>query len=95
MKEQIRVHILSFPVYESYYSRNKTKQQYLGSELNINKMYNFYKIKCEEEGLEGSEIAKSWIYHHVFKTEFNLRFKQPSNDTCDMCDNLNMALKEC
>lgn len=75
VKNQICAHIRSFPTYESHYSRNKTKKQYLGCELNIYKMYNLYKIKCEEEGLQKSEIAKSWLHRHVFKTKFNLGFK--------------------
>ncbi|KAJ8949763.1 hypothetical protein NQ314_008116 [Rhamnusium bicolor] len=58
-------------------------------------MYNLYKIKFDEEGLPKNETGKSWVYHEIFKTEFNLGFNVPSNDTCDVCDNLRMILQEC
>lgn len=48
----------------------------------------------EEEGLQNNEIAICWVYCHVCKTDFNLGFKLSSNDTCDMCDTLKMALQE-
>lgn len=94
IKSGIRSHIQSFAVYESHYTRNRTKKQYLGSELNIEKMYNLYKKQCEENGLEKKDIAKPWIYRNIFKTEFNLGFKMPSNDTCDTCDNLKLSEQE-
>nr|CAH7713317.1 unnamed protein product [Callosobruchus chinensis] len=40
---------MSFPTYESHYSRAKTASKYLGSGLNISIMYRLYKEKCVEE----------------------------------------------
>ncbi|CAH1109858.1 unnamed protein product [Psylliodes chrysocephalus] len=76
IKEGIRTQIRSFPVYETHYSREKIKKRkYLGSELNTNKIFSLYKLKYEEEGLPKSQIAKPWVYCHIFNTEFNLGFK--------------------
>lgn len=48
-------------------------------------MFELYKEKCEQEG---SEPVKEKMYYHVFSTNFNLHFKPPANDTCQLCDNL-------
>lgn len=37
--EPIKNHTLKFPVYESHYSRERTKRKYLGNHLNISTIY--------------------------------------------------------
>lgn len=41
---------------------------------------------CAEENIPEENIAKAWLYRHIFNTEFNLGFNPPANDTCDDCD---------
>ncbi|CAG9562635.1 unnamed protein product [Danaus chrysippus] len=41
---------------------------------------------CTEEGIPKENMAKAWLYRHIFNTEFNLGFNPPANDTCDDCD---------
>ncbi|KAJ8932840.1 hypothetical protein NQ314_014399 [Rhamnusium bicolor] len=87
-------HISSFPVYESHYSRARSKRKYLGPELNISLMYKLYVEKCKTDNIEQSVIAKEWHYRKIFNEEFNLSFYNPSNDTCDDCDYFLKVLKE-
>nr|CAH7762218.1 unnamed protein product [Callosobruchus chinensis] len=94
VKQSVKAHIMSFPTYESHYSRAKTTSKYLGPELNISIMYRLYKEKCVEEQVPDNMIAKPWLYSKIFNEQFNLRFYQPSTDTCDDCDYYIKALKE-
>ena len=94
VRESVFAHISSFPVYESHYSREKTKRKYLGPELNINVMYKLYLEKCNEAKMHDKVIAKAWLYRKIFNENFNLSFYQPSNDTCDDCDCFTKQLKE-
>lgn len=92
---RVRLHITSFPSYESHYSRNKSSKKYLGPELNKEKMYKLYLAKCEEDKVPKASIAKKWAYKNILKSEFNLSFKTPSADTCDSCDKFIVQLKDC
>ncbi|KAF2887909.1 hypothetical protein ILUMI_18264, partial [Ignelater luminosus] len=93
-RNKIREHIAKFPVIESHYSRGKTKRQYLGNDLNIARMYQLFKEDCQNQGMRNDDISKQWLYAHIFNTEFNLGFKPPATDTCDMCDEYQILLKE-
>ncbi|CAF4946988.1 unnamed protein product [Pieris macdunnoughi] len=86
IKESIRNHIDMIPKYESHYSRNRTKRLYLGSHLNIEKLYALYVEFCAEKNIPKENVAKAWLYRHIFKNEYNLGFNPPANDTCDDCD---------
>lgn len=90
----VRAHIKSFPSYESHYSREKSKRHYLGPELSIEKMYRLYLAKCEEDRIPKQQTSKLWVYKKCFNTEFNLSFKKPSADTCDICDSFTLKLKD-
>nr|CAH7736374.1 unnamed protein product [Callosobruchus chinensis] len=90
----VRAHIKSFPCYKSHYTRQKSGRQYLGPELNIQKMYKLYSAKCQQYNIPNEHIAKLWIYRKIFNTEFNLAFKKPSADTCDKCDSFTVKLKD-
>ncbi|CAG9762289.1 unnamed protein product [Ceutorhynchus assimilis] len=89
----IKEHISKFPCIESHYSRNKTQKKYLGSHLNISKMYELFFEECRNQ-IPREEIPKKWLYADIFNTEFNLSFKEPNNDTCDACDEFIIKLKE-
>lgn len=90
MCQQIRKHILKYPAYESHYSRERTEKKYLGSHLNISKMYSLYVEECLENNVA---YAKKWLFHKIFNENFNLSFTLPDNDTCDVCDKNLTAMK--
>lgn len=94
VRNRIRNHIMSFPCSESHYSRNRSAKKYLGCHLNISRMYELYKEKCESEMVPAEEIGKEWLYSHIFNTEFNLSFAPPAKDTCDACDEFLINLKQ-
>lgn len=81
--KSVRSHIEKFPRYESHYSREKSKREYLGSEINITTMFRMYTDECDERGIQK---CSEWKYREVFSKEFNLSFHPPTNDTCDICD---------
>ncbi|CAG4959985.1 unnamed protein product [Parnassius apollo] len=83
--EEIKEHIACFPCTESHYGRNKTTKKFLNSELNLQVLYNLYKLKTD------APVSKT-IFKKVFET-MNLSFKKPSVDTCSKCDRINMKLK--
>lgn len=91
--ENVKNHISSFPNYESHYSREKTAKKYLGPELNITKMFNLYSSHCAENNIDPKLVAKQWLYFDVFNKHFNLSFKSPETDTCDICDSFSAKLK--
>lgn len=83
--EEVKAHIACFPCTESHYGRNKTTKKFLNSELNLQVLYNSYKLKTD------TPVSKT-IFKKVFDT-MNLSFKKPSVDTCSKCDRINMKLK--
>lgn len=84
-------HISSFPAYQSHYTRkDNPNKKYLNEELSISKLYELYKEKCISENVL---LCKKKFYYHVFNTKFNLSFKAPSNDTCSLCDDLQMKIE--
>nr|CAI5829866.1 unnamed protein product [Callosobruchus analis] len=94
IRESVRNHILQFPVYQSHYSRERTRKKYLGKHLNISRMYQLYVEQCKDKSIPAEDIAKEWVYSDVFNYEFNYGFKNPDNDTCDDCDMFQLKLRE-
>lgn len=80
--------INSLPTYESHYTRNasSSSKKYLASNLNLKILYNEYKQQCENP-------ISMYMFRDTFYRKFNLRFKPPSQDTCDLCNKLNMKIK--
>lgn len=76
----IVAHINHFPAYQSHYS----------SELTVKKMYDMYKENCVRDNIEPKTLK---YYYHVFNTKFNLYFKPPHQDTCKVCDELELKIK--
>lgn len=88
---KVKEHIQSFPSYKSHYTRaDAPNRRYLQSDLTIRKMYQLYLEKCREENLDP---VKEKMYYHIFSTCFNLHFKPPSKDTCQLCDSLQNVLE--
>lgn len=90
-KDIIRNHIKMFPVNNSHYSRNHTYRKYfLNPDLSISKMYQLYKTHCIENNYN---MLSEFMYRKIFVEDFNLAFKKPSNDTCQLCDKLETIIK--
>lgn len=53
-------------------------------------MYSLFVEDCKENGISDKDIPKYWLYADIF----NLSFSQPSNDTCDSCDEFIINLKD-
>lgn len=53
-------------------------------------MYELYVTQCEKENVV--PVKEKYCYN-VFSTKFNLLFKQPSKDTCQTCDALQIKIQ--
>ena len=82
--------IKSSPLQESHYARKRTSRLYLSSSLNINKMYDFYKDYCGQNGI--NDEWSYWLNRTVF-LETDLKFKIPYVDTCKTCDEFKIKSK--
>lgn len=89
-REIIMNHIKSFLAHESHYSRRNTSCLYLSPSLNIQKMYDLYKVYCQEKEIEN--ISSYSLYRIMFE-KTGLKFKQPYVDTCKTCDEFNIKSK--
>lgn len=81
-RQAIIDHINSFPCVESHYTRKNTQKKYLGSNLNITKMYELYQEKNKGSGIR---VASFQTYQQIFGNGFNLAFHVPKNDQCLKC----------
>ncbi len=82
-KEEVKAHISSFPVVESHYCRANTERQYLEPTLNDSRIYDLYRLKCNEN--VNTPVKESY-YRFIFNTEFNLSFHALKKDWCDQCE---------
>ena len=79
----VRKHIESFPVMDPHYTRKDTNRKFLGTELNITKMYRLYKEKCQTSKMKPVGAAK---YRKIFCEEYNYSFHTPKKDQCRQCN---------
>ena len=84
-REVIRQHIESFPVKESHYSGRTYR--FLDSRLNVKKMHKMFLekhpgIKCSYQ-----------TYIQFFKDNYSLSFGCPQVDTCCVCEELNIKIR--
>lgn len=83
--------INSMPKYESHYTRNsKIEKKYLDSALNLKILYSEYKKFCSENG---ADFVSMYMFRDIFYRKFNLRFKPPTQDTCDNCNTIDLKIK--
>jgi hypothetical protein len=76
-------HIESFPRVQSHNRQSETCKKYLEPNINLQKMYDLYKVFCDEKHVRP---VKFNMYRTVFKTDFNIAFIKPKNDRCDLCE---------
>lgn len=86
--DEVKKHIESFAVVESYYCRKKSSKQYLDPNLSIAKMYNLYKDKMKDMN---KEPVKLNVYKNIFVTQYNLSFFHPKKYQCCLCNKYNRA----
>lgn len=82
---KVQKHILSFPSYESHYTRRTNDKKYLPAHLNLTKMYKLYRVETHEP------VCRS-IYEREFK-KTKLSFKVRKADTCHKCDVFKMKIE--
>ena len=81
MKTLIKEHIKSFPIMESHYTREQSSRTFLGSNLNLTKMYELFLAKYTST----ENLPKKCSYNKVFMKNFNLGFHKPKKDQCSTC----------
>ncbi|KAJ8940580.1 hypothetical protein NQ314_010658 [Rhamnusium bicolor] len=79
--EKVKMHIESFPVMESHYTRKSTRQ-YLDSKLTIAKMHSLYQEICEKEACKPVSLI---TYRRIFCQNYNYSFFKPKKDQCQIC----------
>ena len=87
-KDEVMIHISSFPAIDSRYCRAKTNKKYLESRLNLNKMHEMYGARCTEMN---TEPVKYSYYRYIFNSQFNIDFHKPKSDRCDRCEAYKVA----
>lgn len=76
--------INSLPKYESHYMRESTKNnKYLAPNLNLKILYDEYKNLWSEQSMNPLSM---YMFRDTFYRQFNLKFKPPAQDTCDICN---------
>lgn len=84
--------INSLPQYESHYMRARASdsgRKYLASNLNLKIIYNEYKLLCDEKN---EKPLSNYMFRDTFYRKFNLKFKPPSQDTCNFCDTMKQKI---
>ena len=76
MKTLIKEHIKSFPIVESHYTTEQSSRTFLGSNLNLTKMYELFL----EKYISTENLPKKCSYNKVFMKNFNLGFHKPKKD---------------
>ena len=91
LKQGVFEHINSLPGRRFALLPSKTNKKYLEGGLNIEKMYDLYKAKCEKEKFS---YVKSSYYRYVFNTSFNINFHVPKTDRCEKCESIKLKKSE-
>ncbi len=67
---------------QPHYVRKDTKREFLGSDLNITKMYQLYKEWLVEKDETPVQLH---TYRKLFNENYNFSFHQPKKDQCSTC----------
>jgi len=89
--ECVKMHISSFPTYQSHYSRrDNISRVYLGQELTIAKMHRLYMETADEKNWPRVSLD---VYRRIFCENFNMGFRLPQTDTCKVCDKFSIDIQ--
>ncbi len=103
LKQQVHVHIASFPTIQSHYARAYTSKgrKYLSPHLSVAQMHEMYLELHEPQeyaklkaGDDASPKISYDYYRNYFNVNFNLSFGVPKTDTCSKCDELNVQIND-
>ena len=90
-KEDLRRHILLFPLVPSHYCRASSNLFYLSSELTLSKMYLLHTEQCQHNQIKPLCYTTYWA---VFQS-MNISFHSPKKDRCETCERYqNLELQE-
>ena len=94
IKKQIHAHIKSFPTMESHYGRAHTAKgrKYLSSYLSVATMHELYLQKYEPE--EFAKLQRGETANPVVKYEYYLEYFNTQTDTCGVCDELTVKIRD-
>lgn len=82
-REAVITDINCYPRETSHYGRQKSRKEYLSSDLSVNRMFKNFKIKHPQS------IVNYKFYYKIFHSfKPKLSFHQPRVDTCSDCDKL-------
>lgn len=87
-RQSVKNFIAKLPAQESHYDRMKSKREYLSCELNITKLHKIYNDYVSEE-----LRVKLSYFRHIFVTNFNIGFRSPASDVCQLCTLLRNKIK--
>lgn len=91
--ESVRTHINLFPRVASHYTRERTKREYL--ETNVHSVERMFKLYVQWAGENNVEKPASLAtYRNIFNTQFNLGFFLPKKDQCELCNKWKTATPE-
>ncbi|XP_034245721.1 uncharacterized protein LOC117647858 [Thrips palmi] len=91
--ESVRTHINLFPRVASHYTRERTKREYLETNVHsIERMFKLYKEWAGENNVETPATIST--YRNIFNTQFNLGFFLPKKDQCELCNKWKTATPE-
>lgn len=79
-KESLRRFLNNLPAQESHYSRQKSKRIYLHSELYAKKL-----LKLYNDSVPVNLKINPSMFYTIFHGEFNIGFRKPSSDACNIC----------
>jgi hypothetical protein len=82
--------ILSFPMYESHYTRQHSQKKYFSSQLNRATLHRLYTAHCEEFRRKPISIS---MFTGIINAN-NLSFTSPLKDTCNTCDSLHVQMQQ-
>lgn len=92
-RQSVRDHINSYPRVYSHYTRERSKREYLETNVkSVDRMYRHYQEWAPLQNVE--RLASVGIYRQIFNEEFNLGFFLPRKDQCETCNKWRSASGE-
>lgn len=88
-RQNVRAFIESFQPLESHYCRERSKKQYLPSELSIKSLWRMYNNTTDDCLLR----VKYDFFRTIFDNDYNISFRSPATDKCSRCIELEGKMK--
>jgi hypothetical protein len=88
LKNQMNIHINTYPRIENHYSRERNGDFFICS-LSVSKMFKDF---CDRNPLIQNVKKKDYLFRRTF-LETGLKIGEPKSDTCKECDRIHMELR--